>query len=121
MSFIMRLWRRKTRFSSEIQIATLVMSFFRVSKPSWEDALLLCSRPGGFTLDGDTKTAPPGRPHGKHMSVTLSVGHTKLHSKRADDRLQGLSITNSWRREIMVRPLDTEFSQPRCRKPASLP
>ena len=55
------------------------------------------------------------------MSVTLSVGHTTLHSKWSDDRLQGLSITNSWRREIMVRPLDTEFSQPRCRKPASLP
>lgn len=48
-------------FSPKMEIVTFLNSLFGVSKPSCEDILFLCSGTGGFTLDGDTKTAPPGK------------------------------------------------------------
>lgn len=93
---------------------TLAKSFFGVSRPSWGDTLL-CSGAAGFTLDGDTKTAPPGK-------MQRMAGFKPSHWSHRKSSLHEscLPITNSWSSKIVMSPLDpTQFSQLRSRKPAS--
>lgn len=75
---------------------------------------------GGFTLDGDTKTAPPG----KIQKMPLLQFKLNYHIEEAGEirTVWCPPITNSWSGKIMMSPLDsTQFSQLWSRKPASFP